>query len=283
MLQRCSKPVNCAKRILAPSNMFDHRRLEFQGAVNFRDLGGYPTGRGRRMRWGRLYRSDSLADLTPLDLERLGQLNLRTLIDFRTAAERAIKPNRLPAGTSTRTVEIPFVPRGVPEMFRDILAGAIDAEGIERQVLGHYRRFPVDHSSEYCRMLDLIGRKENLPLLVHCTSGKDRTGFAAAIILLAVGASRQVVLEDYALTNLYRRQIQYLIGPATPASLMAMLTSAQPKYLEAAFEVIDRTYGSTDAYLERALLLDDVARGRLAALLTEPDPRLDGDPQRRGG
>jgi protein-tyrosine phosphatase len=252
--------------------MFDRRRIDFEGAVNFRDLGGYPTGRGRRMRWGRLYRSDSLADLTPRDLDRLAHLSLRTLIDFRTLAERAIKPNRLPAGTSTRTVEIPFVPHGVPEMFRDILTGAIDAEGIELQVLGHYRRFPVDHSAEYRQMLDLIGREENLPLLVHCTSGKDRTGFAAAITLMAVGATREVILEDYALTNLYRRQIQYLLGPATPASLMATLTSAQPKYLEAAFEVIDRTYGSTDAYLEQALLLDDAARGRLAALLTEPDP-----------
>jgi protein-tyrosine phosphatase len=258
--------------------MFDRRRIDFEGAVNFRDLGGYPTGRGRRMRWGRVYRSDSLADLTPIDLDRLAQLSLRTLIDFRTAAERAIKPNRLPAGASMRTVEIPFVPRGVPEMFREILAGAIDAEGIERQVLGHYRSFPLDHIAEYRQMLDLIGRGENLPLLVHCTSGKDRTGFAAAIILTAVGATRQTVLEDYVLTNLYRRQIQHLLGPATPASLTAMLTSAQPKYLEAAFEVIDRTYGSTDAYLERGLLLDDAVRGRLSALLTEPDPSFDANP-----
>ena len=112
---------------------------------------------------------------------------------------------------------------------------------------------------------------ENLPLLIHCTSGKDRTGFGAAIILMALGATRQVILEDYALTNLYRREIQHLVADSTPASLVAMLTSAQPKYLEAAFAVIDRSYGSTDAYLARALGLDDAARERLSALLTEPD------------
>lgn len=239
--------------------------------MNFRDLGGYAAGRGRRTRWGRVYRSDSLADLTPHDLDALARLDLRTLIDFRIPAERHSKPNRLPADTQVKTVEIDLLPRGVPEMFRDILAGAIDAEGIERHVLEHYRRFPVDHHQEYRRMLDLIARRENLPLLIHCTSGKDRTGFGAAIILMAVGATREVILEDYALTNLYRREIQYMVGDATPASLVAMLTSAQPKYLEAAFEVIDRTYGSTDAYLEQALGLDGAAREHLVALLTEPD------------
>lgn len=257
--------------------MVELRRVDFEGAVNFRDLGGYPTGRRRRMRWRRIYRSDSLADLTALDLDRLAALGLRTLIDFRTPAERRSKPNRLPAATTVRSVEIGFVPRGVPDMLRAIVSGAIDAAGVERQVLDHYRRFPVDHSREYRQMFEQLGRDENLPLLVHCTSGKDRTGFAAAIILMAVGSTRQVVLEDYALTNLYRRQIQHLTGPRTPASLMTMLTSAQPKYLEAAFDVIDRTYGSTDAYLEGALGLDDAARARLTALLTEPDANIDHD------
>lgn len=247
------------------------RRLDFQGAVNFRDLGGYAAGRGRRTRWGCVYRSDSLADLTRTDLDALARLDLRTLIDFRIQAERHSKPNRLPPGTSVKTVEIALLPRGVPEMFRDILSGSIDAEGIERQVLDHYRRFAVDHDREYRQMLALVARRENLPLLIHCTSGKDRTGFGAAIILMAVGATRDVIIEDYALTNLYRREIQFLVGDATPASLVAMLTSAQPKYLEAAFDVIDRTYGSTDAYLARALGLDDAAREQLKALLTEPD------------
>lgn len=251
--------------------MIQARRLDFQGAVNFRDLGGYPTGRGRRTRWRRIYRSDSLADLTPGDLDALARLGLRTLVDFRIPAERRSKPNRLPAGAQLRTVEISFLPRGVPDMFRDILSGAIDPEGIERHVLDHYRRFPVDHHREYRQMLDLIARRENLPLLIHCTSGKDRTGFGAAIILMALGATREVILEDYALTNLYRREIQHLVADSTPASLVAMLTSAQPKYLEAAFAVIDRTYGSTEAYLAKALGLDDAARERLSALLTEPN------------
>src|ERR1700757_93610 len=129
--------------------MIQARRLDFQGAVNFRDLGGYPTGRGRRPRGRCIYRSDSLADLMPGDLDALASLGLRTLVDFRIPAERHSKPNRLPAGAQLRSVEIGFLPRGVPDMFRDILSGAIDAEGIERHVLDHYRRFPVDHHDEY--------------------------------------------------------------------------------------------------------------------------------------
>ena len=72
------------------------RRLDFEGAVNFRDIGGYPAGAGRRTRWRTLYRADSLADLTPADLDRLDALGLRTLIDFRLPEERRAKPDRLP-------------------------------------------------------------------------------------------------------------------------------------------------------------------------------------------
>jgi protein-tyrosine phosphatase len=120
-------------------------------------------------------------------------------------------------------------------------------------------------------MLDLLACRENFPLLIHCASGKDRTGYGAAVILMTAGASREVILEDYALTNLYRREIKHLLAPTTPQSMIQMLTSAQPKYLEAAFEVIDRRYGSIDGYLERGLGLDAAKRARLVELLTEPE------------
>ena len=248
----------------------NRRRLVLSGAVNFRDLGGYPVPGGRRTRWRRIYRSDSLADLTAEDQERLAALGLRTLIDFRLPIERLRMPNRLPAGAGIETIEIGFVPEGTLDMLRLVLSGEIGPEGVEREVIEHYRRFPVDHTSEYRRMLEAVGSAESLPLLIHCTSGKDRTGFGAAVILMAVGVPREVILEDYALTNRYRRDVPHLLSPTTPAEVVQTLLSAQPKYLEAAYDVIDRAYGSTAGYLEKGLGLTDVDRARLVDLLTEP-------------
>ena len=127
------------------------RRLAFEGAANFRDLGGYPAGGGRRTRWRRLFRADSLADLTPTDLERLDVLGLRGLVDFRIDIERALKPNRLPKGSAIRTLEIGFLPVGALDVLGRVRSGAITAADLDREVQGHYRRFVTDHADEYRR------------------------------------------------------------------------------------------------------------------------------------
>ncbi|MGO9006943.1 MAG: tyrosine-protein phosphatase [Beijerinckiaceae bacterium] len=245
------------------------RRLALEGAVNFRDLGGYSVGAGRQTRWGRVWRSDSLADLTEDDFRLLEPLGLSTLIDFRLPVERERMPNRLPPGAAIETVEIGFVPEGTLEMLRGVFEGRLDAAGVERTLVRHYQHLPIAHNFEYAQMFERIEAADGRPILIHCTSGKDRTGYGAALILLALGASRELVLEDYALTNLYRRDITFLFPPQTPRDVVDMLMSAQPKYLDAALSKIDETYGSADAYLEQALALTEARRERLRELLTE--------------
>ena len=245
------------------------RQLAFEGAVNFRDLGGYPARGGRRTRWRRLFRADSLSDLTLADLERLTKLGLRAIVDFRTEGERTLKPNRLPADARIRLLERGFLPAGTLEMLDQVRTGSITTHELERRVAGQYRRYGVDHVQEYREALNFALEPENYPLLMHCTSGKDRTGFASALLLLAVGVSRDVVVEDYSLTNLYRRDISHLVGPDTADDVMSLLLSAQPHYLEAAFDEIDRAYGSFETFLERALDVDEAKRARLLELLTE--------------
>jgi protein-tyrosine phosphatase len=247
----------------------DQRRIPFEGAVNFRDLGGYPTGKGRRTRWKRAYRADNLAGLTEADLVRLEALGLRTLIDFRLPMERRISPDRLPPGAPIRTVELGFIPAGTIEMLALVKAGTITQSEVERRVIAQYRLLCVDHVEEYRQTFAIAADADNYPLLIHCTSGKDRTGFAVALLLIALGAPREIVLEDYDLTNHYRRSVPHLFGPETPEGIVATLLSAQPKYLEAALDEIDRVHGSFDDYLNRALGVDDSARSRLVELLTE--------------
>jgi protein-tyrosine phosphatase len=248
----------------------DRRRILFEGAVNFRDLGGYATGGGRRTRWGRVYRADNLAGLTGPDLARLEGLGLKTLIDFRLPMERAASPDRLPEGSAIRIVEAGFIPAGTLEMLAQVKAGTIPPSELERRVISQYRLFCVDHTDEYRQTLVVALDPESYPLLLHCTSGKDRTGFAAALLLLALGAPRDTVIEDYNLTNLYRRPVPHLFGPETPDEVATILLSAQPKYLEAALDEIDRVYGSFDNYLDKELRVGHSDRKRLIDMLTEP-------------
>jgi protein-tyrosine phosphatase len=249
----------------------DERRLiQFEGAVNFRDLGGYRAGASRRMRWGLVYRADNLAGLTEPDLERLDALGLSTLIDFRLPMEREVSPDRLPPGSSIRTVEAGFIPAGTLEMLALVKVGTIQAAELERRVIAQYRLFCVDHIEEYRQTFAVALDPGSYPLLLHCTSGKDRTGFGAALLLLAVDVSRDTVIDDYNLTNLYRRSVPHLFGPETPEEIATILLSAQPKYLEAALDEIDRIYGSFGDYLKSALGVEESDRQRLMDLLTEP-------------
>lgn len=243
--------------------------VPFKGAVNFRDLGSYDVGAGRQTRLRCLYRSDSLSDLTEGDLRRLASLQLHALIDFRLPHERQTHPNRLPPEADIRTVEIGFWPDGVAERQRAIRASAIDAAGVERATIDFYRRFPLDHNSEYRLLLEAIEEAAGRPVLFHCVSGKDRTGYGAAVILMALGASETVILDEYMLSNTYRRDIGHLLPRGLSAAVVEEFTSVNPLYLQAAFDAIKTAYGSVDAYLEQGLGFDDKRRGILRDLLTE--------------
>jgi protein-tyrosine phosphatase len=153
-----------------------------------------------------------------------------------------------------------------------VFLGTLDASGIERRLVKHYANFATAHNTEYTQMFDRIEKAAGHPVLIHCTSGKDRTGYGAALILLALGASREVVLEDYALTDLYRRDLAYMFPPQTAREAIDVLMSARPEFLEAALTAIDAVYGSVDAYLEKALALTDARRRHLRDLLTETIP-----------
>jgi len=245
------------------------RRLAFEGAVNFRDLGGYPAGEGRRTRWRRLFRADNLGALSVEDVARLAELDLAGLIDFRIDVERRAHPDRLPEGARVRTLELGFLPAGTLDMLARVRAGSITVAEIEAEVLGHYRRFVSDHAETFRRMFAFAAEPTNYPLLLHCTSGKDRTGFGSAILLRAVGVPRQAVEQDYLLTNQYIRDVSHLFGPQTTREIIDWLLSAQAGYIRAALDEIDARYGSMQGYLERGLGIDGRTLDRLRNVLTE--------------
>lgn len=244
------------------------RRVSLQGVVNFRDLGGYATADGRLTRWGQIFRSDLLADLTDADLDVLSGIGLRTICDLRSDSERLSKPNRTLSGAVVKMHAIGFMPHRGDELLADTKAGKVLVPDIENRVREIYRRFVTDQCGTFAKLLELIDTQP-LPMLIHCTSGRDRTGFASAVLLMVMGVPRPTIAEDYLLSNQYRRDLTFQIGGSVQPEVMATLTNAHPDYLAASFQAIDEGWGSDAAYLRAALGLSEGRRNRLQEKLLE--------------
>ncbi len=257
------------------------RRLPLDGADNFRDLGGYRTTDRRFVRWGVLFRSNDLADFTDDDLDYLSEIDIRLQCDLRSDHEREKRPNRPLRGTTAEVLEFPIrqVSMNPSEIQEAIRTGNIGDLGIRDIMLATYRSFPVDHLDRWQRIFRRLENPDSLPFLVHCTAGKDRTGFISALVLLALGVPEQTVYEDYLATNQYRASYNNMILRWAPLySLfrtdekdLRPLLDARAEYLEASLQEIKNRWGSVDVYLEDAIGLTDEKREALRAnLLTTP-------------
>jgi len=255
------------------------RHLGLEGAPNFRDLGGYATEDGREVKWGLFFRSDNLHDLTDADLAVLAELGIQLVCDFRSPAEREEEPDRLPENYPPKVAELAiWDPAFAPESFREKLTSG-DLEGVD---LGEFlvegnRLFATQFYPLYAQMFARITQRENLPVVVHCTAGKDRAGFAAALILRVLGVPMETVYEDYLLTNVYTAdKIERTLAMARVASLFQVdgdqlrsIMGAERRFLEAAFEEIDKRYGSFDHYRREALKISDSERDSFREMALE--------------
>lgn len=243
------------------------RSLPLQGSTNFRDLGGYAGLNGRAVKWRRLFRSDHLAALTPADQERLAALGITRAVDFRGADERAAQSYALP-GVAQYALSIePAVVQRMQELLRS--GHALTPQDTVRLMQDTYRGFVHDNAPRFAELLQLL-LDSNTPLVFHCTAGKDRTGFAAALILLALGVPRSVVMQDYLLTNALYRRPQGLGATVTPREVLEVIWRVQEDFLDSALHLIEAEHGGIDPYLERVLGLNEAARKRLVELYLQP-------------
>ena len=236
------------------------RSLAFAGASNFRDLGGYAGHGGRVVKWRHLFRSDHLAGLTPQDQALLAELGVARAIDFRGRAESAAHAYALPGVAYHHLAIEPTVVQRALELQRTgHRLTAQDAVGLMQET---YRGFVHDNAPRFAELFRLLLDGSNAPLVFHCTAGKDRTGFAAALILLALGVPRGVVMQDYLLTNsLYRRPEG--MGSHAPEDVIAVLWRVQEEFLDAALHRVDNDFGGLQAYLADVLGVDAAARREL--------------------
>ena len=237
------------------------RSLQLSGATNFRDLGGYVGHGGRAVHWRKLFRSDHLADLTPEDLALIDRLGVARVFDFRGKTERLAQACAIPGAV---VHSLPIEPTVVQGLKTLIDAGeAVTVNNTVGLMQQTYRDFVLDNSPRFAEFFGHL-LADDAPLVFHCTAGKDRTGFAAALLLEALGVPRAVIVQDYLLTNDF-----YQMPTANPAGLpqevMNVLWRVQANFLEAAFEVVDADFGSVPSYLKEALGIDASAQTRLEA------------------
>ena len=236
--------------------------IVLEGASNVRDLGGYVGRDDRTVRSGVLFRSAALATLTPADLGTLAALDLRTICDFRGVEERARAPTRL---TGPTIVSLPIEP-SVGAGLRDILrTKEATGEALHAVLERAYVAYALASGAQYRALFSHI-LEGGTPMLFHCSAGKDRTGFGAALVLTAVGVAWPDVVADFEATNrLWRRDTVH--SDDIPPAVRESLLRAEPALLEAAFAAAQREYGTLDRYYEQVLGLDPAARSRLEHVL----------------
>ena len=274
MLEEMYLKGGAARQVRIPTE----RRLPFSGVKNFRDLGGYPASDGRSVRWGVLYRSDALHRLTDSDRRYLSSLHLDRVIDFRANYEKDREPDRLPDDLKQRLVEIPILDNSTGhfqnsgERFVRILK-TVDAS---MSMIDTNVELATRFTPEMRQFIEVVFSADGRPNLFHCAAGKDRTGFAAAILLRLLDVPQEVVMQDYLLTNQYflRRYagslnvMRLLRGRRFAESVRAFMI-AQPAYLSAAFRAIDETHGSFENYVCDGLGLTKLDVARLQSLYLE--------------
>ena len=237
--------------------------VPLQGGSNFRDLGGYRTAQGRTVRRGSVFRSAHLGTLTDADRLAIGRLGVRTVVDLRGVNEAAETPHRV-EGLGCRIVGAPIEP-AVGEKIRGAVA---DGSATPFVMMGfltdHYRDYPRRCAPGFRTLFATLSEDDHRPLVFHCTAGKDRTGFASALLLTLLGVPWETVMEDYLRTNdLWTGHIGRY--PELDIDTRAAIVEARTPYLEAAFDVIRADYGSPEAFAEKALGLDAKLRDRLKA------------------
>ena len=267
---------------MLPSTGSLPRQIRFEGAHNFRDLGGYPLSCGGSFTSGRVYRSDHLGRLSDTDRQRLAELGIKTVVDLRRASERAENPDLL-GDTGINEVWLPVEAEGadVINIRREVEAGRVDAQAASEFLVQANRLFVTRFSHVYSQFLHLLLQPHSLPLVFHCSAGKDRAGYAAALTLLVAGASKHDVMTDYLATNRCNRDHRRALmaglpeGERVEATRIALdvLMQVEERYLAAAFTEIQTRYSDTSDYMSRALDFDVNKQESLKALLTDPSSR----------
>ena len=231
-------------------NDYSERHYSFEGCFNFRDIGGYLNQEGRRVKKGLYFRAGRQDRMTNKDLAQLSDLNISTQIDLRKQ-EEVLDQGRGPLeDMGAKYINISVIPEGGSEKLNK-LVGDTGISG--KRYLGYLEFGPTS----WLRLFGILADEENLPVLLHCTAGKDRTGVSTAFLLSVLGVSREVIEADYLLTNLdTERQADFIestVGYPEGYDREKMISIAGvPKDAMKDFlDGVESKWGSVVEYLEK--------------------------------
>lgn len=230
------------------------RHLPMTQGYNFRDLGGYRTTDGKYVKWGKVFRSDDLHNLNSADLLYLSKIPVISIVDFRSEEEINLQPDSNPSSVK-ENYKYSISPGNLMDAVRTNL-DKISAEEVDSLMMNMNELLVTDSSctEQYKKFFALLQDEKSVPLLFHCTAGKDRTGMSAALFLSALGVDEATIMKDYLLSNVYLAN-KYAGFKADNPNLSALF-EVKPEFLQAGLDKIKTDFGSIENYLVKVLNVD---------------------------
>lgn len=234
---------------------------KFDGLYNFRDIGGLVTKDGRKIKTGVIFRSDELSKLSKEDLHKMAQLNIKMVCDLRTLREQKSKPSKITDEHGVKVIKISFQDQSqefTHFQFFKFLAGRSGGIDFLEVMENLYRQMAFDSGKQIREIMVQLSDEDQLPALIHCTGGKDRTGFVSAFIQLLAGASIDDVTDHYLISNeligprmkKIERFIRYFSLFRVSAEQLKPVLEVRREYLLEIYEEILKKYGTFEKYAE---------------------------------
>jgi len=260
------------------------RLLPMSVTANFRDYGGQLTIDGRQVRWGKLFRTGHMGEMSDADKQALQQLNIQAICDFRRAEEMKRQPSQLPEGLVPTAISIS--PGSATDLFSALNNEYVNDDHIDEGIIDDFMRdinrdLVISHQASYRKMFDTLIAHANSGSIIHCSAGKDRTGFGGLLMLAALGVESECIMKDYLRTNEYvdianeveRWAVSYYAESDNADSdaeeykgkvkspfnrkAIAIILRVKASYLQAAMDTIDSRYGGVDRYLREEIGLTE--------------------------
>ena len=245
--------------------------LGITAVPNLRDMGGYKTRDGATVARGLVYRSDTFHPINPQDIKKLERLGLKFDYDLRTTDEVKVKPDQIPPGVQYQLLNVLADAKSASPAQLEVLMhqpekanAALGGGKIEAMFKEAYREFVSLPSATqaYRTLFRSLADRQKLPAVFHCTTGKDRTGWAAAALLTLLGVPKETVMPDFMRSNEYTLpQFQHAIDSFTAGggdrNIPVSIFGVKAEYLNASFDEMQKRYGTIEKYFAEGLGIDD--------------------------
>lgn len=246
------------------------RAIEIKKVHNFRAVGNIKNAEGRTLKEGMFYRSAHLHKLKKKSFDQLEKLGIKEIIDLRNSKEILDKPDNLPNGIIYKKYSA-FEDEGdqLSQAKKLVLKGKVNASDADKRMIDFYREYVTENPETIKTIInEILESKE--PILYHCTAGKDRTGIITALILTILKFDKETIYNEYLLSNNFRKGLVerrmnlannlHFLYPKMDLQVLEKLSWVEKSYLNAAFDEINKKYGSTDAYIQQVLGVSEAKR-----------------------